>query len=990
MPENDQNMNNCNFTKFEKNKYFYGKLMTVRDFETEQQYFDGKRYLINRLLHGTGMVCGFQDLKVTKKENEPLKINFVNGGMALDCCGHEIIVPSNTLDKEIVDDAGNPFSSSNAVPNEFYLYLKYKTFYGSYLAVASNSSSCEEKCCPGRIIEDFEVVLLKDAPSSTDISCRTDDQAVKDWLKDREEENWLCPICGGEESKVFLAFVKRENEGTFEVDTKKCRPDIFRNKELSKILKCHILDFNNPHGVTASQAGALVSVGGVSNPGGDVKFVKGGSIVIESNKSEHSITIKEDHSEKEDNPHKVTAAQVKALASIGGVDNAEGAEGKIKLIQDNSISINADNTSKHITIGETHSKKMDNPHNVTAAQVEALKSINSVFNPGGNIELVNKGSIEITPEDTYNRILIGETHSERTDNPHNVNAAQVGALVSVNGVSNPGGNIDLIEGTNIIITPDKDNNSIKIGCTLGSEIQPAKTEIKSVGTENLVGTSTKYAREDHVHMLEDNFVDYSKLSAGLQEQLSILSMYLRERALKCSVTSFKKVAEDFKNDRAFEISLSFKKAIGKKLYEKESNFISFINSMQRPIKEFAGEICELAEEGCFKDFENSLATLKNKIGEGIALKVATQQDEVCFYALELKLTVNNPMYKALNCTAVNFKKVADLFKSEIASKISFNFEKAIGGKLYEDEDKFLKFMEENLESLKALPEEIKLTASEESLNNYISSVDMLAETIASKEALETADRQQEVCSYAKNLAVSNDPIKNPMYRALKCAVGIYREVSRKLESDIADTISLEFEKAVNNRLYDNANDFIKFMEENINLLKSLPEEIEDLAIEEELTNYIAVVNELADAVKSGKALEIAAKQEELCFFAQKLDPSSAMYRALKCTAVNFVQIADLFENKTAKAISVDFGKAVDKKVYEEEEEFIKFIEENLESFETFAREIKELATKETLNNYILSVEKLSDMLESREAAKIAASQEEVCLSARELKIHLIA
>ena len=179
-------------------------------------------------------------------------------------------------------------------------------------------------------------------------------------------------------------------------------------------------------------------------------------------------------------------------------------------------------------------------------------------------------------------------------------------------------------------------------------------------------------------------------------------------------------------------------------------------------------------------------------------------------------------------------------------------------------------------------------------------------------------------------------------------LGIYREISWKLQSDIADTISLDFERAVNNRLYNNENEFIEFMEGNIDLLKALPEEIKDLAIEEELTNYIAVVNELADAIKSRKALEIAAKQEELCFFARKLDPSTSMYRALKCTAVNFVEVADLFENKTAKAISENFGQAIDKKLYGDDEDFINFIEENLESFETFAREIKELATKETL------------------------------------------
>ncbi len=162
MPDSDQNINNCNFHKFEKNKYFYGKLMTVRDFETEQRYFDEKRNLINRLLHGTGIVCGFQNVKLVKKDNEPLKLNFEDGGVALTCCGHEIVVLSNT-DKQILDETGNKVSDLSNSP---YLYLKYKPYDCGYVAVASNSSSCEEKCCPGRVIDDFEVVAAKESPNS--------------------------------------------------------------------------------------------------------------------------------------------------------------------------------------------------------------------------------------------------------------------------------------------------------------------------------------------------------------------------------------------------------------------------------------------------------------------------------------------------------------------------------------------------------------------------------------------------------------------------------------------------------------------------------------------------------------------------------------------------------------------------------------------------------------------------------------------------------
>ena len=51
-------MNNANYFPFERNRYFYGKLLTVRDFEVEQRYHCTKRALLNRLVHGAGVVCG--------------------------------------------------------------------------------------------------------------------------------------------------------------------------------------------------------------------------------------------------------------------------------------------------------------------------------------------------------------------------------------------------------------------------------------------------------------------------------------------------------------------------------------------------------------------------------------------------------------------------------------------------------------------------------------------------------------------------------------------------------------------------------------------------------------------------------------------------------------------------------------------------------------------------------------------------------------------
>jgi len=62
-------------------------------------------------------------------------------------------------------------------------------------------------------------------------------------------------------------------------------------------------------------------------------------------------------------------------------------------------------------------------------------------------------------------LAAAKSHMDSTSNPHNVTATQVGALVSVDGVSNAGGNVDLVAGSNISIAPDDTNNRITIGGT---------------------------------------------------------------------------------------------------------------------------------------------------------------------------------------------------------------------------------------------------------------------------------------------------------------------------------------------------------------------------------------------------------------------------------------------------------------------------------------------------------------------------------------------
>ena len=71
-------MNDASIFPLERNRYFYGKLLTVRDFEAEQNYMGAKRRLLNRVVSGAGVVCG---LGVARSDDTTL---LINSGMALD------------------------------------------------------------------------------------------------------------------------------------------------------------------------------------------------------------------------------------------------------------------------------------------------------------------------------------------------------------------------------------------------------------------------------------------------------------------------------------------------------------------------------------------------------------------------------------------------------------------------------------------------------------------------------------------------------------------------------------------------------------------------------------------------------------------------------------------------------------------------------------------------------------------------------------------
>lgn len=81
----------CDKLMQERMHYFMGRHLTARDFTDEQAYHRTHRLFHNRLLHGWGVVCGL-DVREHTREDCRTKYVEVTPGVAIDCCGREIVV----------------------------------------------------------------------------------------------------------------------------------------------------------------------------------------------------------------------------------------------------------------------------------------------------------------------------------------------------------------------------------------------------------------------------------------------------------------------------------------------------------------------------------------------------------------------------------------------------------------------------------------------------------------------------------------------------------------------------------------------------------------------------------------------------------------------------------------------------------------------------------------------------------------------------------
>jgi hypothetical protein len=152
----------------QRNQYFYGKLLDVPHLALEQEYFNGKRWLLNRLLEGSGVVSG---LAVVPAVNGTLLA--IQPGVAIDGWGREIVVPTLSIPfdpRQLTDDNGNPTGTQNgAGPVTITLCYRECGIDPAPVLVASCSPAGD--CAPSSTREQYAVVVKAGSAIAGPVAC---------------------------------------------------------------------------------------------------------------------------------------------------------------------------------------------------------------------------------------------------------------------------------------------------------------------------------------------------------------------------------------------------------------------------------------------------------------------------------------------------------------------------------------------------------------------------------------------------------------------------------------------------------------------------------------------------------------------------------------------------------------------------------------------------------------------------------------------------
>jgi len=253
-----------------KRLHFYDQQFLVEaDFTDEQKYHVGMRRRLNTLLHTFGIAHGLDVVRSGERQVT------VTAGAAVDSLGRELILETNA----VVDLSNLTTFPASAPVFVSIVYQEQQTDPSTATGAPGNT----------RISEAPVVQASTSAPPT--------DGTVVRLARFDKKDNGDVP---GNNNDVFDGGVRQSVSA-------KLGKGVVAEANLSPALAAKV---NTPTGI--------VSLHGVSNPGGNVTLQQANAITITADDPNNRITIGETHSTVSGNPHGTTAAQVGAVPAAGG------------------------------------------------------------------------------------------------------------------------------------------------------------------------------------------------------------------------------------------------------------------------------------------------------------------------------------------------------------------------------------------------------------------------------------------------------------------------------------------------------------------------------------------------------------------------------------------------------------------------------------------------------------------------------------------------
>lgn len=234
-----------------RNRFFHGKMMDVYHFELETAYGIAMRRLLNRMVVGTGVVCGLDVVE----GDDPCTV-IVTSGVAIDGWGREIIVPADSapvaIPAALIDRvcAEEPEADASAGPRRrpdheddpcVTVTLCYQECDGDPVAVLAGDCSTATPCAPGAIREQYSIGFEPGCADPVEVSCRFPDVLRHGEIDYGALARWVTRECPDppRDPCVPLANLRlrRDDDGCVIQDVDiEIRPVVFGNAVLFDIL----------------------------------------------------------------------------------------------------------------------------------------------------------------------------------------------------------------------------------------------------------------------------------------------------------------------------------------------------------------------------------------------------------------------------------------------------------------------------------------------------------------------------------------------------------------------------------------------------------------------------------------------------------------------------------------------------------------------------------------------------------------------------------